>query len=183
MGNWIRFDSENEGLTSMCSYKIRSEKPGLSLVVCRGERPSNGLACVNGAVQGAEGKQEGFLHLLWECFNGAVEFVQKWDLVIEFEIFKGASGNLLNRHLPGEFRTITHYLKSDRMGNVRESQDYASYTGVEAVYITCLCCNESGQREELVEMHIRIRGRRRHRLPSRPLLLRVMDMVERVTSQ
>ena len=87
MGNWIRFDSENEGLTSMCSYQIRSEKPGLSLVVCRGERPSNGLACVNGAVQGAEGKQEGFLHLLWECFNGAVEFVQEWGRVIDFEIF------------------------------------------------------------------------------------------------
>ena len=81
MGNWIRIDSENEGLSTMCTYQIRTEgKAFLGRVLSEG--PSNGSACINGAVEGADWTQEGFLHVECECFNGEVEFVQEWGRLI-----------------------------------------------------------------------------------------------------
>ena len=82
------------------------------------EGPRNGLACTNGAGEGAECKQECFLHLLWECFNEAVQFVQECGRLIKIEILYGVRGYRSDIYLPGETTTLTYVLDIDRLSNL-----------------------------------------------------------------
>ena len=59
------------------------------------EGSSNGPACIDGAIEAADGEQERFLNLGCEGFTGVEEFVQEWGRVFEFQIM-GATGDLLN---------------------------------------------------------------------------------------
>ena len=105
----------------------------------------NGGACIDGTIEDAEGKHEGFLNLDCEGFTGVEDFVQECCRVFEFEIFMGDSADRLNIFIAGGLLTNKYVLELDRMSSLREREDSIGNTLDETV------CNMSPGWNETVQ--------------------------------
>ena len=91
--------------------QLREGRAILSRVLS--EESSNGIACIYGTIEAADGEQEGFLKLLWVCFMRVVECVQEWGRLTMLEFFPSRNDDVLYIWLPLEIHTFTNGLDSD----------------------------------------------------------------------
>ena len=87
------------------------------------EESSNGLACIYGAIEGADGEQEGLLNLLCVCFTRVVECVQEcvqeWGRLTKLEFCPSLNDDVLYIWLPLEIDTFTNGLDSNISSSLR----------------------------------------------------------------
>ena len=94
------------------------------------EELSNGLACIYGTIEAADGEQEGFLNLSWVCFIREVESVQEcvkeWGRLTKLEFVPSLNDDVLNIWLPLDNHTFTNGLDSDISSSLRKLKDFNS---------------------------------------------------------